>query len=50
MMKILSWNVRGLGGFVKRTEVRKLLSEKNPFIVCLLETKMSVINDAMCVL
>ena len=24
-MKILSWNVRGLGGFAKRPEVRKLL-------------------------
>jgi len=38
VMKILSWNVRGLGGFAKRPEVRKLINEKNPFIVCIQET------------
>jgi exonuclease III len=47
-MKILSWNVRGLGGILKRPEVRKLLSEKNPSIVCLQETKLSVIDEALC--
>lgn len=26
-MKIISWNVRGLCGFEKKTEVRKLVSE-----------------------
>lgn len=48
-MKILSWNVRGLGGFAKRPEVRKLVSEKGPSIVCLQETKLSVIDDALSV-
>jgi hypothetical protein len=35
VMKIISWNIRGLGGVEKRPEVRKLVSEKNPSIVCL---------------
>ena len=47
-MKILSWNVRGLGGFAKRPEVRKLINEKNPSIVCIQETKLTVIDDVMC--
>jgi len=47
-MKILSWNVRGLGGIVKRPEVRKLLSKNNPSIICLQEMKMSVIDEALC--
>jgi len=34
-MKIISWNIRGLGGVVKRLEVR----------VCLQETKLKVIDD-----
>lgn len=47
VMKILSWNVRGLGGFAKRPEVRKLIADKNPSIVCLQETKLSVVDDAL---
>jgi exonuclease III len=46
-MKILSWNVRGLGGFAKRPEVRNLIKEKNPSIVCIQETKLYVI-DGLC--
>jgi hypothetical protein len=32
-MKIISWNIRGFGGIVKRKEVRKLVGEKFPNIV-----------------
>lgn len=39
----------GLGGFVKRPEERKLICEKNPSIVCLKETKLSVIDDSIFV-
>lgn len=46
VMKFLSWNVRGLGGFVKRPEVRKLIAEKSPSIVCLQEMKLSIFDDA----
>jgi len=34
-MKIISYKVRGLGGFEKRNEVRKLVGEKKPFVLCL---------------
>jgi exonuclease III len=34
-MKIISYNVRGLGGFEKRSEVRKMVVEKKPFVLCL---------------
>jgi len=44
-MKILSYNVRGLGGLDKRKEVRRLVSEKSPFVLCIQESKMCVVND-----
>jgi len=47
-MKILSWNVRGLGGFEKRRKVCKLVREKQPFIVCIQETKLSMFDDFVC--
>jgi exonuclease III len=33
VMKIISWNVRGLGGFEKRREVSQMVKEKNPFVI-----------------
>jgi exonuclease III len=47
-MRIISWNIRGLGGLVKRKEVRKLVGEKNPSIVCLQETKLHLCDDFLC--
>ena len=47
-MKIISWNVRGLGSFKKRREVRQLVREKNPFILCIQETKLAIIDDFVC--
>jgi len=44
-MKLISWNVRGLGSFEKRREVCQLVREKKPFVLCLQETKMSVFDD-----
>nr|ABD32574.2 Endonuclease/exonuclease/phosphatase [Medicago truncatula] len=44
-MKILSYNVRGLGSFEKRAEVRNFIREKNPFVVCLQESKLSMVDD-----
>jgi hypothetical protein len=32
-MKVLTYNVRGLGGFEKRAEVRRLVQDKNPFVL-----------------
>lgn len=47
-MKLISWNVRGLGGLEKRREVKKLVLEKIPFILCLQETKLAVCDDFLC--
>jgi len=48
VMKLVSWNVRGLAGLEKRREVRRLVGEKSPFILCLQETKLSVCDDFLC--
>lgn len=34
-MKVISYDVRGLGGVEKRVEVRRLVQEKNPFVLCI---------------
>jgi len=47
-MKLISWNVRGLGSFEKRREVCQLVREKKPFIPCLQETKLYVIDALIC--
>ena len=47
-MKIISWNVRGLGSFEKRREVCHLVREKNLFIICVQETKLFVIDVNLC--
>jgi len=48
LMKIITWNVRGLGSFDKRKEVRKLVGEKRPSIVCIQETKLAKVDDFIC--
>jgi len=48
-MKIITYNERGLGGFEKRNEVRRLVSEKQPYVLCIQETKLSVV-DALVVM
>jgi len=47
LMKIITYNVRGLGGGEKRKEVRRLDNEKNPLVLCIQETKMALVNDHM---
>jgi exonuclease III len=46
-MKIISYNVRGLGGGEKREEVRRLVDEKKPFVLCIQESKWNVVDDRM---
>lgn len=46
-MKLLSWNVRGLGGPEKRKEVRSIVKEKRPLIMCLQETKLQVCDTRL---
>jgi len=47
-MKIISWNVRGLGGFEKRRETCHLVRDKKPFILCIQKTKLAVLDDFVC--
>ena len=49
-MRLLSWNVRGLGGLEKRKEVKDLVREKAPIVLCIQETKMQLIDDFLCTL
>ena len=41
---ILTWNVRGLNCKARRNVVRTLISDHNVSVVCLLETKLNVLN------
>ena len=44
-MKILSYNVRGLGSFEKRAEVRNFIREKHSSVVCLQESNLGTVDD-----
>jgi len=45
-MKMLTYNVRS-GTFEKINEVRRLVSEKKHFVLCLQETKLSTVDEIM---
>lgn len=40
--------MRRLGGCEKKAEVRKLVSEQKPFILCHQETKLSIVDEYLC--
>jgi len=44
-MKVISYNVRGLGGGEKRVEVRRFVQENNPFVLCIQESKLSIVDE-----
>ena len=44
-MKVISYNARGLGGAEKRVEVRRLVQEKNPNVLCIQESKLGFVDD-----
>lgn len=46
-MKIVSFNARGLGGGEKRVEVCRLVNDLKPFVLCIQETKWTMVNDLM---
>jgi len=48
VMSLVSWNVWGLGGWEKRKEVKDLVKEKLPFVLCLQETKLQLIDGFLC--
>ncbi|KAL8483357.1 hypothetical protein ACS0TY_026164 [Phlomoides rotata] len=47
-MKILSYNVRGLGSNVKRREIKDLIRNHIIEFCSIQETKMEVISDSTC--
>jgi exonuclease III len=46
-MLVLSYNARGLGGGEKRMEIRNLVRDKHPFVLCIQESKMSVVDEEL---
>jgi exonuclease III len=45
MMKIVSWNCRGLGSNHKKEELKKLLQVEKPSILMLQETKLGEVGN-----
>lgn len=43
-MKMVSWNVRGLGGWEKRSKIKEFLLSCSPDIVLLQETKLQEVH------
>jgi len=50
MMKIISLNIRGLGGSVKRRYLRELISLEQVGVVCLQETTSFEFGEGNCFL
>lgn len=48
-MKIISWNIRGLGSRKKRKVVKDFLYHENPDIILLQETKRKSCDYRQCV-
>jgi len=48
MMSLISLNIRGLGGNIKRTYERELIRKVEVGIVCLQETKCSMFSKESC--
>ncbi|KAK8677347.1 hypothetical protein V6N13_142891 [Hibiscus sabdariffa] len=46
-MRVLSWNVRGLGSSVKRSAIHKVLRQQRIEMVFLVETKLEVVSEAV---
>ncbi|GLT92076.1 hypothetical protein SLE2022_099330 [Rubroshorea leprosula] len=47
-MKFLSFNVRGLGGMVKRKEMDRLVRIEKPGFLFLQQTKLEKVDDRLC--
>ena len=47
-MKIISYNVRGLGRGVKWGAIRRLVKQEGVDMICLQETKKEMVDKAMC--
>lgn len=47
-MKIITFNIRGLGGLVKKKEIQKVVREQKPDLLCVQETKIGVVDRLIC--
>lgn len=48
VMRLCSYNIRGLGGAAKKQEVRKLIVKQKLDLLCLQETKLENVDSAFC--
>lgn len=47
-MKIMTYNIRGLGGRVKRRVLKQFKKEEEVEIVCIKESKLEVVDLKIC--
>ncbi|GAU41302.1 hypothetical protein TSUD_325160 [Trifolium subterraneum] len=47
-MKLISYNIRGMGGKDKKVDIRNLISHNSPEFVCIQETKLEKIDRTIC--
>ncbi|MCH81872.1 hypothetical protein A2U01_0002665 [Trifolium medium] len=47
-MKLISYNIRGLGGKAKKSDIRKLISNKSPDLISIQETKLENVDRRLC--
>ena len=48
MIKLISINIRGLGRDIKRKYIRELIRKEKAGVLCVQETKLVKLDDAMC--
>ena len=47
-MKLISYNIRGLGGLAKKKEIQRLIQIHKLDVICIQETKMEIIERNVC--
>lgn len=47
-MKIMTYNMRGLGGRVKRKVIRKIIQDEEVDVVCIQESKLTKLDARVC--
>ncbi|XP_058758687.1 uncharacterized protein LOC131631944 [Vicia villosa] len=47
-IRLISYNIRGLGGLAKKKEVQNLIGRQRPTFICIQETKLENIDRNLC--
>jgi exonuclease III len=47
-MIVCSWNVRGLGGRVKKQKLRQLINNQRVEVLAVQETKLEIVDHNLC--